>query len=293
MIINGIALGLSKKIKGFMKRFLRVIFHVCLLSITIISFQNCESLKGKDVPISTKLASAAEGGNGEPYGGKLTSFYYFEEGYTCKDPSGNDIPSPKMIIEKIDDIFKVTQEACQIKDEVIASENVVMNKDGQSVRFDFRRFQVAVTPEVFVQNNYFFNESHCAETLKSRIKRRYGTESLPPEEMKSAVTDEVEVFINNTYYGDRRATVIVRHDVPTVILSPLQIQSSTYTISNLILGLDAVSVKYTTNSNEFFMTVENPDPNAGVQLQYSGPMSMSQGDVVLNGVEMKCNVYPH
>jgi hypothetical protein len=73
----------------------RLIYIAISLALLLISFQNCSGVRFQALPLSFSQNSKTEGGNGEPYDGKLIgTFYRYVPGFTCES-----IPAPKSFIE--------------------------------------------------------------------------------------------------------------------------------------------------------------------------------------------------
>lgn len=205
-----------------------------------------------------------------------------------------DTPSPIMIIEKTGSVYKVTQEACVQKADLIAGADLTLNSENQTIDYDFRRFQPAVSISHFTQSQYLFVESRCLETLESRLQREYGQGALSPEEMRTAKADEVEVIVQSNYEGLRFALVKIKKDSPVQSTSVVQTDSVAYFIADLTLELGAHSLEYLTGSNEFHMTAAHPTAiPLDLKVMYEGEMSMNKGGVSLSNVKLSCSIYPH
>lgn len=258
-----------------------------LLTALVILFQNCGGFA------SERVEASLSGGNGEPYGGKPEVFYAFSEGFTCQDSAGANIPSPLMVIEKAGEIYTLKKSACVPKNEVLPPSAFSLGLG--TVDYDFRRFQPAVPVTQFLGVTYQFVETHCTETLVSRLMRRYGSPMLSPEEMTTAVADSIETLVYSTYYGVRRASVIVSKDAPVQTTSSTPIEKVSYIIPELFMTLAVNSVEYTrSNPSEFTLTASRPaTAPPGGAVNYVATLEMTWAGASYNNIELSCAVYPH
>lgn len=269
-----------------MSRLQRVLIIAPVLAILIVSFQNCAGFKPEN------LASNSNGGNGEPYSGKPDVFYSFTEGFTCKDESGADIPSPIMIIEKLGDVYKLKEEACEATDEILTSSSITVNTD--SLDFDFRNFVPAMTPAEFTQASYQFVESRCTETLQSRLLREYGSPMLSPEQMNTAVADDIEITVFSSYSGVRRANIKVRNNVPLQGAPTSPIETVSYIIPDIVMTPAGSTSQYLRGVEDFNMTIARPaaaPPELAVN--FEATMSANWGDATFSNVGLSCSIFPH
>ncbi len=279
----------------------RILIFAGLL-VLLLTYQNCStnsSFESDNSNSSEKsTGSSVIGGNGEPYGGKITRYQSYMEGFYCDSSDGQKVASPYAIVEKIGDTFKLVKEACETKNEVLSSKLFIETQANNTVTFDFRRFY---KDQDFINDvllpKFNFDESMCAETIESRILRTYGTVNLTPEQMKIAKADYVEVKVFSMFYGQRFAEIQIVKNMPLIISYPdRNLVIEKFRLDALNANIQAESVSYSSQSSSYIMNMEigrNLNAPIGLKVNYEGSISFSNASTKLTNIGLTCAIYPH
>lgn len=277
--------------------------YIAIIAVAtiVVLFQNCSGtspFESSSSSTSEKSGNPTIGGNGEPYGGKISKYQSYMEGFYCPSSDGNNVPSPYAIVEKNGDTFKLVKQACEDKNEVLNPALFSEDSINNSATFDFRRFyknQDFINDVLLPKFN--FDESMCEETVESRLLRKYGTTMLTPDQMKSATADNVEIKVFSMFYGKRFAEISIIKDLPIIILSPVRdLKVEKYTVDIPTADIQATSVFYesTASTNSINMTI-GKDKNLPVNIKgrYVGTLEYSNTTVNLSNIKITCAIYPH
>lgn len=270
--------------------------------ILFLSFQNCSTNSSFESESSSSneksSGNSTIGGNGEPYGGKITRYQSYMEGFYCSTSDGQKIASPYSVVEKIGDTLKLVKEACEAKNEVLSSKLFIETQVNNTATFDFRRFY---KDQDFINDvllpKFNFDESLCAETMESRILRTYGTVNLTPEQMKTAKADYVEVKVFSMFYGQRFAEIQIVKNMPLIITYPdrnLVIEKFRLDALRADIQTDSVSYLSENSSDNFNMEIgRNINVPIGLKANYEGTISFSSASANLTNIRLSCPIYPH
>lgn len=267
-----------------------------------LSFQNCSSNSSFESESSSSSEKSSGnstiGGNGEPYGGKITRYQSYMEGFYCSSSDGQKIASPYSVIEKVGDTLKLVKEACETKNEVLSSKLFIETQVNNTATFDFRRFY---KDQDFINDvllpKFNFDESLCAETMESRILRTYGTVILTPEQMKTARADYVEVRVLSMFYGKRFAEIQIVKNLPLIISYPdrnLVIEKFRFDALSADIQKESVSYLNENTSDIFNMEIgRSINAPIGLKVNYEGTISFSNATTKLTNIGLNCAIYPH
>lgn len=277
---------------------MKLIAVACSL-LLLIAFQNC-GLTGKQLSAisSSSEKSVSEpqtvGGNGEPYGGKITKYNAFKEGFYCTNSAGETVASPYSVIEKDGESYKLVTEACQPKNEPVDVTKLSVIGNPTTPVFDYLRFYPEQDLMSILSPKFNFEETLCNETLESSLYRKYGTSSLTPLQMQDAVVDSVMVRIISSFYGTRIAQVEIKENVS--ISHP-----STQPIRPILISLDlskatilSTSVAYSNSQGNFQMNIAKSNSlPASLNGNYLGLLSVSTTEASISSAKLTCPIYPH
>lgn len=270
--------------------------------ILFLSFQNCSSnssFESESTSSSEKSSGTSTiGGNGEPYGGKITRYQSYMEGFYCSSNDGKKIASPYSVVEKVGETLKLVKEACETKNEVLNSKVFIETQANNTATFDFRRFY---KDQDFINDvllpKFNFDESFCEETVESRILRTYGAVNLTPEQMKTAKADYVEVKLFSMFYGQRFAEIQIVRNMPLVITYPdRNLVIEKFRLDNLSANFMTDSVSYLSlnSSDNFSMEIgRGINVPIGLKANYEGTLSFSNESINISGIRVSCPIYPH
>lgn len=262
-----------------------------ILAITVLSllafFQNCTQ---SDIRLDSVASSSAAsgGGNGEPYSGKIKVYHAYSPGFSCKNDAGEDVPSPFMIIQEFKGVFKLVEEACVKKDEVIPNEEISVSKDG-SLQYRERSLQEIIADIGGIQKEEFYApEVSCTETDQSRIMRTFGHYPVSEIEMPDAVTDIFYASIQINSQGERIAKVSMRRSVR--VFNPGNDQTE---YVNHLGKVNAEVVQNVTNYTQplqgFGLTVESVGPGKLLPII---PGSLDYSPYGIQKADLGCTVFP-
>lgn len=283
------------------KNVFRYMTFLCIASLVIL-FQNCSGSS----PFESSNSQSSEksngnstiGGNGEPYGGKISKYQSYMEGFYCTSSDGQKVPSPYSIVEKNESTFKLVKQACEDKNELLNPLLFSENTANNTATFDYRRFyknQDFINDVILPKFN--FDESFCEETVESRILRTYGTANLTPDQMKTAKADNVEIKIFSMFYGQRFAEVTITKDLPIILLSAVtNLTIEKYHVDIPTANIQAATVFYQspTISNYLNMTIgKNSSLPINITGRYEGILDYSNSSVNLTNIKISCPIYPH
>jgi hypothetical protein len=192
----------------------------------MILFKNCKQEYTSYPPSSSNLPlkpPVAVASDGEPYGGKIQTFYALLSDFKCPDQNGNLLAAPLGTITYQDGHYSLASSNCVNQPVVIdPSELQIEEQDGTpALIYKTKLFQNLKQPPPLDDQNFIFKEVGCIETFNSIYRRKFGQPTIDlsspdVENGKLVRYDRYDFNVFSNYQGQKYSRVNLRQFTPEI-----------------------------------------------------------------------------